>query len=175
MNGSGNYGIIGTDASHTWQLGYSATQSLGTAVIQWTDNAAITLLPNNSIVGIGGTTASFPAMKRSSAAIAFRLADDSADADITAANLISNTAGKGLQLKSGTGARGGNAVLVGGTVTVTNTTVTANTLVLLTRKTSGGTIGTAITYTVSAGASFTINSDNILDTSTFTFMLVELN
>lgn len=78
-----------------------------------------------------------------------------------------------LKVASGTNQRVGNAVLVGGTVTVANTTVTANTVIMLTRMTSGGTIGTAITYTVSAGVSFTINSDNPLDTSTFTYFLIE--
>lgn len=97
------------------------------------------------------------------------------DATLTNANLICATAGKGLQLKSGTGARAGNATLVAGAVTVTNTTVTANTIIMLTRKTSGGTLGTAITYTLSAGASFTINSDSALDTSTFSYHLMELN
>lgn len=90
-------------------------------------------------------------------------------------NLNFSTVGKGLIFKSGTGTRAGNATLVAGTVTVTNTSVTANTLITLTRKTSGGTIGTAITYTLSAGASFTINSDNPLDTSTFTYLLIESN
>lgn len=79
-----------------------------------------------------------------------------------------------LAFSSGTNQRAGNATLVGGTVTVSNATVTANTVVMLTRKTSGGTIGTAITYTLSAGASFTINSDNILDTSTFSYVLIEV-
>ncbi len=37
MNGSGNYGIIGTDGSGTFQLGYSVSQTLGTAVLSWTD------------------------------------------------------------------------------------------------------------------------------------------
>lgn len=67
----------------------------------------------------------------------------------------------------------GNAVLVGGAVTVSTTAVTANSKILLTRKTSGGTIGTSITYTISAGTSFTITSDNVLDTSTFTWLIVE--
>ncbi len=86
-------------------------------------------------------------------------------------------AGQTISLKAGTNQRAGNATLGGGTgtVTIANTTVTANTLVVLTRKTSGGTIGTAVTYTVSAGVSFTITSDNILDTSTFTYLLLELN
>lgn len=70
--------------------------------------------------------------------------------------------------------RAGNAVLVAGTVTVNDTTVTANTIVMLTRKTSGGTPGTLITYTVSAGTSFTINSDSALDTSTFSYFLIEV-
>jgi hypothetical protein len=89
-------------------------------------------------------------------------------------NVIALTAGKGLQLQSGTGARAGDAVLVAGTVTVTNTTVTANTKILLSRKTIGGTVGN-LSYTLSAGASFTINSSSGTDTSTITYMLVELN
>lgn len=79
-----------------------------------------------------------------------------------------------LSIASGSNQRAGNLTLVGGTLTVNNTTVTTNTVVLLTRKTSGGTIGTAITYTVSAGNSFTVNSDNILDTSTFSYFLIEV-
>lgn len=82
--------------------------------------------------------------------------------------------GHSLALTSGTNQRAGNAVLVGGTVTVVNATVTANTVVMLTRKTSGGTIGTAITYTVIAATSFTITSDSVLDTSTFSYMLIEV-
>lgn len=79
-----------------------------------------------------------------------------------------------LSIASGANQRAGNAVLVAGTVTVNNTTVTANTIVMLTRKTAGGTVGTLITYTVAAGTSFTINSDSALDTSTFSYMLIEV-
>lgn len=87
---------------------------------------------------------------------------------------LSIATAKLLSIASGTNQRAGNATLVAGTVTVSNATVTANTIVMLTRKTTGGTIGTAITYTVSAGASFTINSDNPLDTSSFSYFLVEV-
>lgn len=87
---------------------------------------------------------------------------------------ITQGAGSTLRITSGTNQRAGNATLVSGTVTVSNTTVSANTVVMLTRKTSGGTIGTAITYTVSAATSFTITSDNILDTSTFSYLLIEV-
>lgn len=78
-----------------------------------------------------------------------------------------------LVIASGPKQRAGNATLVAGTVTVANTSVTANTIVNLTRKTAGGTIGTQITYTLSAGASFTITSDSAADTSTFSYFLLE--
>jgi hypothetical protein len=76
---------------------------------------------------------------------------------------------------TGTSPVAGNAALVGGTKAVLTDAVTANTIVMLTRKTSGGIIGTSITYTLQTGApkGFTISSDNILDTSTFSWFLVE--
>ncbi len=97
--------------------------------------------------------------------------------DVTAvANLICSTVGKGLQIKGGSAlARAGNATLVAGTVTVANTTITANSIIYLTRKTSGGTIGMAVTYTLSAATSFTITSDSALDTSVYSFLIIELN
>lgn len=65
----------------------------------------------------------------------------------------------------------GNATLVGGTVTVSTTSALAGSFVHLTRKTAGGTIGTSFTYTISAGVSFTITSDNVLDTSVVTWQI----
>lgn len=128
---------------------------------------------NFTRVMFGGTTSAFPAIRRTGATLDFRLADDSAYAGFTSGNHTFATAAL-LSITSGTNQRAGNATLVAGTVTVSNTTVTANTIVLLTRKTSGGTLGTAITYTVSAGTSFTINSDSALDTSTFSYFLIEV-
>lgn len=89
-------------------------------------------------------------------------------------NMFEIKTGKVLAMSSGANQRAGNIALIGGTIAVANTTVQANTVVLLTRKTSGGTIGTSITYTVTAGVGFTITSDNILDTSTFTYVLIDV-
>lgn len=72
---------------------------------------------------------------------------------------------------TGSNASAGNATLVAGTITVTTTAATANSIIMLTRKTSGGTLGFAITYTTTTG-SFTINSDNMLDTSTFSYFII---
>lgn len=77
------------------------------------------------------------------------------------------------QITTGAAAVAGNATLVSGAVTVATTAAKTGSVVMLTRKSSGGTIGTAITYTISNTISFTINSDNILDTSTFSWLIVD--
>ena len=57
------------------------------------------------VMQLGGTTSSFPAIKRSSTTAAFRLADDSADAPITASNgTFSGYIVGGVQSLSGAGA-----------------------------------------------------------------------
>lgn len=71
----------------------------------------------------------------------------------------------------------GNAVLVGGTVTVTNTHVTADARVVLTRKTGGGVRGLLQLGTVVAGTSFVINSVDsagalLADTSTIAWVIL---
>lgn len=100
--------------------------------------------------------------------------------DLKLRNLTYATAGT-ISITSGTNQRAGDATLVGGTVTVSNTTITANTRVYLQRKTAGGTLGAGgYTYTLSAGVSFTINSVDlggvlsILDTSVVSYVLVEV-
>lgn len=62
--------------------------------------------------------------------------------------------------------------LVGGTKTVANTTVTANTNVIAVKTTAGGTEG-HIRFSVSAGTSFTLTSSSGTDTSTFNCWLIE--
>lgn len=68
--------------------------------------------------------------------------------------------------------RVGTATLVAGTVTVSMTSVTASTVILLTRQTAGGTLGN-LTFTLSAGVSFTINSTSGTDTSTVIYQVIE--
>ncbi len=97
------------------------------------------------------------------------------DVTVASGNFIINTVGKGLQMKGGTNAKIGTAVLVGGTATVSTTAFTANSLVFLTDETSGGTLGNISVGTKTAGVSFVINSSNVLDTSTIAWMIVEKN
>lgn len=77
-----------------------------------------------------------------------------------------------FRMDTGANAPVGEATLVGGTVTVNNTNVTATTLALLSRRVAGGTLGD-LTYTRNAGVSFTINSTSGTDTSTISYFLID--
>lgn len=83
------------------------------------------------------------------------------------------TAGQGLQVKAGSNCTNGTAVLSAGTVTVSNTAVTANTNIMLTGQIDGGTVGSQRISGRSAGTSFTITSSSALDTSTVGWFFVE--
>lgn len=66
-------------------------------------------------IQLGGTTSSFPAIKRNSAAINFRLADDSADAAITSAGITSSGTVSGSAVTA-TNALTGATLVLGTTV-----------------------------------------------------------
>jgi hypothetical protein len=87
-------------------------------------------------------------------------------------NLSLENVGNKIVIKGGTNATLGSSVLVGGTVTVLNTAVTANSKIFLTVSIPGGTQG-FLSYTISAGVSFTINSSVGLDTSTVNWFIVD--
>jgi streptogramin lyase len=67
----------------------------------------------------------------------------------------------------------GTAVLVGGTVVVSTTRVTANSRIFLTNNTNGGTAGFLRVSARTAGTSFTITSSSGTDTSTIAWWIVE--
>jgi hypothetical protein len=77
------------------------------------------------------------------------------------------------------GIRHGTAVLVAGTVTVSDTTITANTRVFVQRQTDGGTVAASYSITRTPTTSFTITAKDgagaaqTADTSTVAYWLVE--
>lgn len=87
-------------------------------------------------------------------------------------DFASLVAGVGLRIKEGSNARMGVATLVGGTVTVSNTSITANTRIIVARTTTGGTAGHLSTTKI-ASTSFTINSSSGTDTSSVAWLLIE--
>ena len=100
---------------------------------------------------------------------------DSSTGDVTVptGNLKITTAGKGLQIETGAVTdRLGTSTLVAGTVTVANTSAVTADKLFLSRATTGGTTG-HLSYTLSSGTSFTINSTSNTDTSTINWLLVK--
>lgn len=82
------------------------------------------------------------------------------------------TAGNKLKIATGSNASIGSAVLVGGTVTVNTTAVTASSLIFLSDGVTGGTPGVLSVGTITAGTSFVINSSNGADTSTVNWLII---
>lgn len=80
--------------------------------------------------------------------------------------------GRGLSVAEGSNAKQGTATLVAGTVTVSNTSVTANSRIFISRSTPGGTLGD-LSYTKIASTSFTVLSSNVLETSSFDYFITE--
>ena len=84
-----------------------------------------------------------------------------------------NTVGSGLDIAEGANARQGTATLVGGTLVVPTTAVTATSRIFLTSQIDGGTPGFLRVSATIVGASFTILSSNALDTSTVAWLIME--
>jgi hypothetical protein len=93
--------------------------------------------------------------------------------DVSTADVRVATVGRGLQIAEGTNAKMGASTLAAGTVTVANTSVTANSRIFLTCQTPGGTPGFLRVSARSAGASFTILSSSNTDTSVVGWFIVE--
>lgn len=84
-------------------------------------------------------------------------------------------AGVGLAVDADANAPAGNAVLVAGTKHVANTNVSVGAVIILSRKTAGGAIGD-LTYTIDGGGGgFTINSSSGTDTSTVSYLIINVN
>ena len=97
---------------------------------------------------------------------------------VKADQLQENTADNGIEILStlrlddATNPRMGTATLVGGTVDVANTSVTADTRVYLSRKTQGAGPG-HLSYVLTAGVKFAITSSSGTDNADIAWVLVE--
>jgi hypothetical protein len=67
--------------------------------------------------------------------------------------------------------RTGTATLSGGTVTVNNQLVGSNSIIIISRKTSGGTLG-YLYISAQSNGSFTITSSSSSDTSTVNYLII---
>lgn len=165
-------------ADHTTYSGYAATIALkanlasptftGTPTLP-TGTVAVTQAAGNNTTAVATT-----AFVTTADNLKAPLASPTFTGDVNAStgNVLVSTIGKGLQVKTGANSKIGQATLVGGTVTVANTSVTANSRIFFSVSTVGGT-PSFLSYTKINATSFTINSANVLDTSTVDWHIVE--
>lgn len=91
----------------------------------------------------------------------------------TFGNFDASLAGTGFRAAEGSNAKQGIATLSAGTVTVANTSVTANSRIFLTAQTSGAAPGALRVSTLTAGTSFVITSTSNTDTSVVAYEIFE--
>lgn len=93
--------------------------------------------------------------------------------NVSFGNVTLGTAGNKISITTGSNASAGTGTLTAGTVTISTTAVTANSLIFLTDTASSlVNVGTLSVTSKSAGTSFTVTSSNIADTSTFNWLLI---
>ncbi len=130
----------------------------------------------NAQITLGSTVGgSSPASIYFGSASDTNLYRSAADVLATDDDLSLKTAGKGLQIKEGSNAKMGVATLVAGTVTVANTSVTANSRIFLTVQSLGTILlPAAVAVTArTASTSFTITSADVTDTSVVAWHIIE--
>lgn len=89
-------------------------------------------------------------------------------------NTVTNQIGNTFGVKSGSNAKAGTFTLSSGTVTVSNTSVTANSVIILTVKTVSGTRGSNPDIVPNAGTGFTATA-SVTDNSTYNYIILEVN
>lgn len=154
VSGSNNT-YVGTDTGPgtTTQLSYAT--ALGSEAISTTSNTVV-LGRTTDVTVIGATGNSAGGCKLQ-----------------VTGHVAVLTAGNGLRVAEGSNAKQGTATLVAGTVTVANTSVTANSRIFLTSQVDGGTPGFLRVSARTAGTSFTITSGSATDTSTVAYEIFE--
>jgi hypothetical protein len=147
--GSATWASLGTTS------GSFATVTAGTFTTS-TAATAISLASGNVFTGTGSNAAvGFTFTPKGTAGLTLTTGALTA----TNGNVVLGTAGNGLVIKSGANARIGQSTLVLGTKAVANTSVTANTRVLLSRSSKGASTAVGVLEgVVNAGVGFTINS-----------------
>jgi len=189
---SGNSSSVGSNYGFAFGAGCSTTSSFSVALGTGCSSGHIAFAFGNTATASGTGTVALGQNVTASNAGSFVFADQSNTGSNTAdsgqnqfvtrfaggyffagGNLALTTAGQGLSVKSGSNCKIGTATLSSGTVTVSNTSVTANSLILCTVQSASGTQGVLSIGTVTAGTSFVINSTSGSDNSVVGYLIVE--
>lgn len=170
---------------HDWTYGLdlyggNATWGYGTADMRFHNQATLSTMNGNIVVTCSGASDFFVTL--GTGASKFEIQDSTtalawktdAFGNITQEGALAiNNAGSGILIKEGANAKMGLSTLVGGTVTVNNTAVTANSRIFLTHQNNAGVPGFVSVTAVVAATSFTITSSNAGDTSNIAWLLIE--
>lgn len=163
---SGSYNIGIGYLSGTWLLGGSSTFNttgshsifIGDSTRANADGQINQIVIGNNVTGLGSHTA---------------VIGDSTQTKMGVfGNLELQMLGNKIKIPTGTNSSAGQATLVGGTVTVSTTAVTASSLIFLTNGGVSGTQGFLSVGTITAGTSFVINSSSGTDTSTINWIII---
>lgn len=95
------------------------------------------------------------------------------DFGVVSGNLRCISAGKGLKVSEGANGKQGTATLVAGTVTIANTSITANSRILITPQETGALTGILRVSARVVGTSFTITSSVNTDTALVAWEIFE--
>lgn len=145
-----------TSGDESVYLGYKS----GLITISTTDSTNMTLLGSSTHQKTTGTFNNAIAIGQ--------------NATVSASNRwCVGTIGTIQEIHEGSNAAAGVSTLVAGTVTVSNTSVTANSRIRHYRQAAGGTLGHISIGTITAGTSFVINSSDSADTSDIYWEIVE--
>lgn len=136
-----------------------------TDLIKWKVPRGLTVT-STELDYVAGATSSIQTQLNTKAPLASPVFTGTATAPIVAST-------NGFRATEGANAKQGTAVLVAGTVTVANTSVTAVSRIFLTSQVDGGTVGFLRVSARTAGTSFTITSSSATDTSTVAFEIFE--
>lgn len=95
--------------------------------------------------------------------------------NVTATNgsLLLGTAGNGLQIKEGSNARMGTSTLSGGTIAISNTSAVTGDRIFITRVSGTAAEFGHLSYTISTGVSFTVNSTDAQDDSVINWLIIK--
>ncbi len=195
-SGSNNIGV-GSDAAHSNTTGHDNTVIGREALYNNTTGAnnvaigsgagyngsvSLTTMGNSTFIGTGAnsstngitnsTALGYNAQVTASNQIVF--GNTSVTSNIFNGNVTLANIGNGISIKEGTNAAMGIGTLSGGTLVISNTRVTANSRIFLTDQ--GGTVtnlGSLYISARTAGTSFTVSSSNVLDASTFAWVILE--
>lgn len=169
-NTSVGYNALGSNvsASSNTALGcYAGNKNTAGQNVFLGDSAGYSNTSGSNVIAIG-----YQAVNTTSNTV--QLGNSSITKVTTNGSYVVTGTGNGLMIPAGSNCRVGTATLSAGTVTISNTAVTANSIIFVSYNTPGGTTGSlsAPAGSISAGTQFVINSSSATDSSTVNWFII---